>query len=312
MMISRGFCASYELFVGAQYFRIILYWAFFSALVNYSPIKGVVVLLAGLVAFYSGNYVFEMYSLPLYSVIASDTIIEMVKGLPIGINLVLVGIVCYFIFDMNYKKSYKDFLKTQQVSRSHSELVELTQQLNTANAQLLEMSIKDTLTSLNNRRALDEYASGIWQECNANGGVISVMMFDADYFKAYNDSFGHQAGDEALRLIANVLKRNFSLMRGMLARYGGEEFIAVIPYMEESAVKSAAECIRSEIEAFGIANPVPSNPDNVLTLSIGVHIENAKMSDSIEACIRFADEALYRAKSQGRNTVVGSRGPSIP
>ena len=296
LMVTRGLCASYELYVNAQYFRIILYWVLFAVLINYSPLRGAIVLISGVVAFYIGNFLFEIYNLPFYSTTSAETIKEIIKGLPIGINLILVGIVCYLTIDMNYKKSYKDF--------------QITQQLNTANAQLLETSVKDALTSLNNRRAVDEYASGIWQECHANGGILSVMMFDADYFKAYNDNFGHQAGDDVLRLIADVLKRNFSLMRGMLARYGGEEFIAVIPYMEESEVMSAAECIRSEIEALGIANPIPSNRENVLTLSVGVHSARAKETESIDACIKFADDALYLAKSQGRNTVVGTMQPA--
>ena len=296
LIITQGYLSSYEFHVANQFFRIILYFVIFSTMVNYSPLKGFFILLSGCIAFALGGSLFSIYNPQFFIVPGVQMDVEIMKSYASS-NLAFTVTLCICIFVINYRKSYKDF--SYNMERN-----ELTRQLDDANKKLLDISIKDALTSLNNRRALDEYASRIWREHRVNGDMLSIMMFDADYFKSYNDTFGHQAGDEALRSIADVLKHNFSFIRGMLARYGGEEFIAVVPGMDKGIVVTVAERIRAEIEAMGIANPVAVNPKNVLTVSIGVFIGNAKETDSMETCIRFADEALYHAKSQGKNRVV--------
>ena len=298
LVMTQGFLSRYEFHAINQFFRLIIYFVIFSTLVNCSPLKGFLVILSGTIVFAISGTFFSLHKPQFYTLVGirMDINTEFMDSYA-SQNLVFVIALCMCIFVINYRKAYRDFLFNEERD-------ELTNQLDIANKQLLESSIKDALTSLNNRRALDEYSARVWEKCRKSDEMLSIMMFDTDYFKAYNDGFGHQAGDDALRTIADVLKRNFSLMRGMLARYGGEEFIAVIPGMDESDVVSAAEKIRAEVESFGIANPVPANPNNVLTVSIGIYTVNARKADSMDMCIRRADEALYRAKSLGRNTIV--------
>ena len=298
LMITQGFLSGYEYYAINQFFRLIIYFVVFSTLVNYSPLKGFFVLLSGCFAFALSGSFFSIHKPRFYTLVGIH--VDINTGLLHGYvfqNLVFTIVLCICIFAINYRKAYRDFVFNKERN-------EMVHELDKANERLQDISVKDALTSLNNRRALDEYASRVWDECHQNGETLSVMMFDADYFKAYNDGFGHQAGDDALRTISEVLKRNFSFMRGMLARYGGEEFIAVVPGMEKNDVISAAENIRAEIESFGIANPIPANPDNILTMSIGIYITDAKEAVSMDKCIGLADDALYRAKAQGRNTVV--------
>jgi len=295
-MLVIGLLASYEFYVSAQYLHYVLFCILFSLLVNYSPVTGSLILFPGYIAFLVSDTLLAVKSPQAYTEL-NPSVIEALNSSPVWGYIAGYVTLCVFIFAVNYKRNYMDFL-------SKRELDELSRHLNNANEQLRAVSVIDTLTKMNNRYALDEYIADVWPKCQSDNAVISIMMVDIDFFKSYNDNFGHQAGDEAISRIADVIKQNFSRMGGMLARYGGDEVIAVIPYVEEFSVRFIAESIRSQVQALGIANPVDMDKHNVLTVSIGVVITNAISIESIKNCIRAADKALYRAKTQGRNTVV--------
>ncbi|HZS09240.1 MAG TPA: diguanylate cyclase [Blastocatellia bacterium] len=164
------------------------------------------------------------------------------------------------------------------------------------------MSITDSLTGLLNRRYLEERFSEELKRSQRYYYPLSLLMIDIDRFKSYNDSFGHQAGDEVLHAVAQCIRgalRNFDVA----ARYGGEEFCIILPETDVTAAAVLAERLRAQVEAdFGPANPQVRRP---LTISIGV----ASLSHNLhttEQITKAADQALYAAKNQGRNCVVVS------
>lgn len=160
--------------------------------------------------------------------------------------------------------------------------------------QFEQLSVTDVLTGLLNRRYLQER---LLEEINRSKRYhfpVCLMMLDVDYFKSYNDSFGHPAGDQALKMVANILKENF---RGadVAARYGGEEFAVLLPQTSLEEANQIAERIRRQIERTEF-------PHRPITISIGIANCTAEIS-SPEDLIWAADRALYQAKDRGRNNV---------
>ena len=302
LAILSGLVTCYEFFFSSQFLRHALMSIAVSSLVCYSLYKDLLIVASGFISFFIGYTLMSIYNPQGTSQLNMDSLVALTK-FPIIISMAAYMILCIAITVANNRRNYRDFVRMQSAMSHQEELEELTMKLNIANKQLLEMSAKDSLTGLNNRRSIDEYLDSIWPKCCADGTDISILMVDVDHFKSYNDKYGHQAGDEGLRMIAKVLNRSFVPEEGMLARYGGEEFIAVIPSTQTDAVISLAEKIRVEVEDMGIANPLASNLDNVLTVSVGVLLAKAKDAMSIDACIKLADDALYSAKSRGRNTI---------
>jgi len=167
--------------------------------------------------------------------------------------------------------------------------------------QVKSLSVTDPLTSLYNRRYLMEKLASEINRCRRYGRMLSLMMADIDHFKKYNDTYGHQQGDELLRLVAHefhhlVRKPDF------VARYGGEEFAVVMPETDCKEAFHLAERIRESIGM--LAAPGGESPaDNRITVSIGIGELPSHAAD-MASLIRAADNALYRAKSRGRNRVV--------
>ena len=176
------------------------------------------------------------------------------------------------------------------------------QELLEQNKTLVELSEQDALTGISNRRYLDEVLDRTWRQCARSGKMMSVLMIDVDYFKPYNDTYGHPAGDKVLVQIAETLQHNLHRATDYLARYGGEEFCVVLTDTNNSAAVSVAERLRVEIQNLRIRSDVSDCAD-VVTVSIGVatFIPDAKVHDI--NMVKAADEALYEAKALGRNCV---------
>lgn len=178
---------------------------------------------------------------------------------------------------------------------------ERTTELEQANWRLEQMSITDGLTGIRNRRFFDQVMHREMARAIRQKEPISVLMIDIDYFKKVNDTYGHQAGDEVLKSIAQTLARTVHRSTDLLARYGGEEFILVLPNTTEAGALHMAECIRTVIaeisfDAIALGFRV--------SVSIGVQGGIPAQEDNHEHWVRLADEALYQAKAQGRNRVV--------
>jgi len=170
----------------------------------------------------------------------------------------------------------------------------------TAEKQFQEMSKTDALTGLPNRRFLDERL----EEWFSGDRSAAVMMIDIDHFKLFNDTLGHPAGDECLKLIANAFQSAFSEPDLFCARFGGEEFIVAIRDAEELQVRRLANVVVRSIEALGIAHPGRSDGVEVVTVSVGVALKSTAEPVSQDEVLSQADEALYQAKRRGRNRFV--------
>ncbi len=185
--------------------------------------------------------------------------------------------------------------------RSEAELLHAQALLQRQNQKLETLSITDGLTGLFNRRYLDQVMETEWARAVRQGAVFSVLMTDADCFKAYNDHYGHQAGDTCLAQIAQVLKA-FSRRAGdVAARYGGEEFVLLLASTEPLAAQQTAESIRQAVQALCL--PHTRSPWGVVTISVGVASVVAQPHLSAEGVLKLADDALYAAKAAGRNVV---------
>ncbi len=175
------------------------------------------------------------------------------------------------------------------------------------NRELSELSNQDALTGISNRRHLDEVLNRTWRQCARSKSQLSVLMIDIDYFKLYNDEYGHPAGDQVLTRVAQTFQHNLHRATDYLARYGGEEFCVVLTNTEPGAAVSVAERLRQEIFALHIPSAVSKCADCV-TVSIGVASFVPDASVVELDIIKAADEALYQAKEQGRNCVYSSAG----
>lgn len=177
----------------------------------------------------------------------------------------------------------------------------LTAALKTANERLDKVSRCDLLTQVANRRHFDEFLTRVWERAEIDGSVVSLIMIDVDHFKAYNDHYGHPAGDECLRQVAGTLKRRLRRPGDLVARFGGEEFIAVLTGTSLPIALQAAERIRIALERLQLPH-VGSTTHSFVTASLGVAcMKPMDPGASQQALIARADEALYRAKAAGRN-----------
>lgn len=189
----------------------------------------------------------------------------------------------------------------EQRKRQAKELIAVAEQLKRANEQLRQLSFHDSLTGLHNRRYFDEFLEREFKRAQRAGTGLALIMVDIDYFKAYNDRFGHQAGDEALRQVAAALALVTQRSNDLAARYGGEEFAIVLPDTSQAGTLAIAESLRQKVEALRIFHP--DSPFGVVTISEGVAVQYPKPREQANQLIEAADMALYHSKRAGRNRV---------
>jgi diguanylate cyclase len=202
-----------------------------------------------------------------------------------------------------------DKWRFQELQKAHKELMQaqdalLTSQeeLRKVNAMLNELSVRDGLTGLYNRRHFDAALDTELRRAARNLRPISLLMIDVDCFKALNDGYGHQRGDDCLREVARVLAEHPRRGYDVVARYGGEEFVVLLPDADSYAARAAAESIRHAVHALKIENH-GSTVGNVVTVSIGVCCDSPHLYDESQRFVHQADAALYAAKRLGRNRV---------
>jgi diguanylate cyclase (GGDEF)-like protein/PAS domain S-box-containing protein len=166
-----------------------------------------------------------------------------------------------------------------------------------------EAAHTDALTSLPNRRAFDEAATRLLRKSRDENLPAALLLLDVDWFKKYNDTLGHAAGDEALREVAGALKGALRRAGDQVYRYGGEEFAVLVAASAEADVWSIAQSLRVAVANMGLSHPV--HPEGKVTVSMGYQIiRGASTPASVEAWIESADRALYKAKRDGRNRCV--------
>lgn len=169
-----------------------------------------------------------------------------------------------------------------------------------AEQELSQLAAIDALTGVANRRTLDQTLRHEWFRAQRSGKPMSVLMIDADHFKAFNDRHGHQAGDEALRSLADVIGANVHRPTDLVARYGGEEFSVILAETSNEGARQIAERIRVQVEQL----PTVAGDEQPMTVSIGISTWTTESDISLEQLLFAADKALYQAKERGRNRVV--------
>ena len=168
---------------------------------------------------------------------------------------------------------------------------------------LQALSLQDGLTGIPNRRALDERLAHELQVAIRQRWPISLLMVDIDYFKAYNDNYGHAAGDETLKRVAKTLAENLPRSTDFVARYGGEEFVCILPDTDGDGALNVANSLLEKVKEAAIEHKY--NPDNpLLTISMGVVTSNKNDSKDAHTLQKSVDHALYAAKQNGRNRIV--------
>lgn len=167
---------------------------------------------------------------------------------------------------------------------------------------LEKISHTDALTGISNRRHFDQFLDQEWRRCIRGGFSLSIIMIDIDYFKQYNDYFGHSGGDDCLKKVATVLQQTLMRSTDFLARYGGEEFIIVLSQVEHKGAASLAEKLRGAVEKLRIPHPLSKIAPHV-TISLGCATMIPIRGSSAQPLVNAADELLFAAKEQGRNQV---------
>ncbi|MGB3535389.1 MAG: diguanylate cyclase [Microcoleaceae cyanobacterium] len=192
------------------------------------------------------------------------------------------------------------YLQEQKLQQQNLELQRLTQALQQANLELQRLVTIDGLTQLSNRRHFDDYLSHEWRRMIRENQFLSLILCDVDFFKRYNDYYGHLSGDDCLKKIAQAIQSSIHRPADLAARYGGEEFAVILPNTPLNGAITVAKIIQQTIKALNIPHHQSLICDTV-TLSLGVCSMIPDDSFSPASLIETADQALYSAKQQGRN-----------
>ena len=198
-----------------------------------------------------------------------------------------------------HSRSYMTLLQRDAAYRA---LRVSQQQLLDTNLVLQRLMNSDGLTGLSNRRHFDEYLELEWRRSLRDQSQLSLLMIDVDYFKSYNDNFGHLEGDEALRKVATAIRDASARPSDLPARYGGEEFALVLPNTSPGGARLVAEKLRQTVAALKIPHISPTEGSS-LTISIGLSTMTPQPGADCRQLISAADKGLYLAKNNGRNQV---------
>lgn len=226
---------------------------------------------------YAGTMLVQLLFLPV-SVFAVNKIM----------NVTTFTIICIFTSLFLYTRNVQVYLNTVKLKEM--------------NEHLSLLSTTDELTGLPNRRSFNYFYENIWSHCQRLKLPLCVIMIDIDYFKRYNDVYGHAEGDKILKTVAGHLSHCIKRDTDFIARYGGEEFVGILPYVEPEEAHAFVREIQTSIEALGIPAPYP--PHSPLTISIGAALVIPKAALTKNALLESADKALYEAKNSGRNRVI--------
>lgn len=183
------------------------------------------------------------------------------------------------------------------------------EELQQENERLLALVNVDELTQIGNRRHFDSCLRAEWKHNARDGSPISLILCDIDYFKIYNDTYGHQAGDSCLRSVAQAIRRSLDRPADVASRYGGEEFAVILPQTDAAGALLVAEHIRAKIKALNIVlNPesVECLPNSVVTISLGIASVVPGPDNDAATLVLAADEALYDSKRHGRDRLTMS------
>lgn len=220
--------------------------------------------------------------------------------------LLLLGFSVAFTLYSNYQLEHDD--RTAYLLRLRDRLqrareLRLLNRLGDLSRRYQALSLADALTGTSNRRHLNEYLQALWPRMARDNGELSMLLLDVDHFKAFNDTYGHPAGDDCLRKVAGAIRSGLRSPDDFIARFGGEEFVVVLPGYSEQRSAEIGQRIRNAVQALAVPNR-GSSAAEVVTISVGVaSLRPSTPGSTQEQLIAAADAALYCAKSAGRNQV---------
>lgn len=178
---------------------------------------------------------------------------------------------------------------------------ERTGELQALNTRLAALSMTDGLTGIANRHHFDEALQREWARARRSGQPLALALIDVDWFKRYNDHYGHLAGDECLRTVAQVFTQSAGRSEDLVARYGGEEFVVLAPHTDWQGIQQIAQRIQAVLQSSNL--PHVQSPFGRVSASIGLAVWHVQDDGEPALLVQRADEALYRAKAQGRNCI---------
>lgn len=195
------------------------------------------------------------------------------------------------------------YIHKMQRDDAYRSLQESQRRLKELNLSLMHLSTHDSLTDIPNRYHFDQVCANEWRRTSREGLPLSIIMIDIDFFKKFNDEKGHQAGDECLINVADILQNVLHRPGDVIARYGGEEFVVLLPSTGVEGAAEIASKMQTELNAAHIVHPSPDTLGYV-TVSQGVATVVPSKDGHPDKLIQAADDALYRAKKNGRNQIV--------
>lgn len=197
----------------------------------------------------------------------------------------------------------KNYILQKERDSAFYALRQLKKQLEESNKKLHKLSMLDGLTGIANRRHFDKQLQADIANAQANQTPISLVLIDIDYFKNYNDNYGHQQGDDCLKIVASLLANACQSPVDMAARYGGEEFVALLPGTNEKSALKVANRFQSLLKDANLEHS-HSSVGHYVTSSIGIATHNEGDNYQLKDLIEQSDKALYRAKESGRNQIM--------
>lgn len=210
--------------------------------------------------------------------------------------------------ELNATQAQLEQRLTRHMSNMAGQVSDLTQsrrELEAANRRLERMAAMDALTGIANRRHFDRVLEREVRRARRHGQPLSLIFVDLDEFKLFNDTYGHQRGDEILRVFAQTLHETFRRGSDLVARYGGEEFAVILPGIDARRAALYAERLRRRVWCLAIPHTANTHSGR-LTLSAGVATLTADVDGGPDDVLQAADAALYRAKCQGRNCIASA------
>ncbi len=196
----------------------------------------------------------------------------------------------------------KSYINQQERDEAFRALKKSEARLAEANKTLEKLSSLDGLTGIANRRRFDEMLKQNWHRSIRQSTSISLVILDIDFFKLYNDHYGHQQGDSCLQEVAAILEKTVTRETDLVARYGGEEFVAILPETGQKGALEIAEAMRNNTQEAKIEH-VDSKVSDYVTISLGVATAIPERNTNPESLVAAADKGLYKAKEDGRNQV---------
>jgi diguanylate cyclase (GGDEF)-like protein len=296
--------------IGISFTCLLLYWCVGIALLDQLSYGQIIVYIVALISiaavpFFSPLTVLLIFFSAQVLFIAFMPYFQQSTEILYGnyINSTAFLIIAWVISCIRYISYVEDFEHKKIIQEKSDELERVNKELEEANQKLEKLSQTDSLTGIFNRSVFDRTIRAEWDRCKRHHSPLSLIMVDIDIFKAYNDNYGHQAGDDCIRWVAQSLRACVKRSSDIVARYGGDEFAVILPHVNRDTAVQFADQIRKKVLELAIPHPFsPVSP--YLTISAGVQTLIPSDELSIEKLIRTADQALYEAKKE-HNEVVG-------